>query len=170
MQLDFAREEETLNRRMEFAVSTRPDIAVYDRDHKLQLIVEVKSKDAAPASWAARMRRNLLAHSMIPNTRFFMLATPDSFYLWRDADAQGEVLPHFQIDATQLLAPYADRQQLPAGGISECGLELLVASWLTDVMNSALSEETVTADLRWLLDSGLYEAIKNGSVASEATV
>jgi hypothetical protein len=169
MQLYLAHEEETLNFSVEAVVSTSADIAVYDPDHKLQLIVEVKSKDGAPASWAARMRRNLLAHSMISNTRFFMLATPDSFYLWRDADAQGEVLPHFRIDATQLLAAYAGRQQLPADGISGYGLELLVASWLTDVMNSGLSEETVTADLRWLFDSGLYEAIKNGSVASQAT-
>jgi len=39
---------------------------------------------------------------------------------------------------------------------------------LNDVIYSNLTRETAQPDQLWLLDSGLYEAIKNGSARTEA--
>ncbi|BAY85671.1 hypothetical protein NIES267_51720 [Calothrix parasitica NIES-267] len=47
------------------------DIAVYGKDKKLQLLVEVKSRHGRSINWAAQMRRNMYAHGLLPETRFF---------------------------------------------------------------------------------------------------
>lgn len=145
------------------------DIAVHDRNHRLQLLVEVKSRQGASPQWAARMRRNLLAHGMIPQVDYFMLALPDSFYLWTSSNADDE-MPAYVIDAKEALASYVGREGVSLGDISHYGLELLVASWLQDLIGSELSAETVVSGLRGLFDSGLYAAIKNSSVETESVV
>lgn len=43
----------------------RWDIATYDRDKQLALVVEVKSKLNTTPEWAAQFRRNLLAHDIL---------------------------------------------------------------------------------------------------------
>ena len=55
------------------------DIAVYDPDGQLQLVVEIKNRLGASAEWAARLRHNLLVHSFIPRAPYFLLALPDFF-------------------------------------------------------------------------------------------
>ncbi len=69
------------------------DIAVYSRDDKLQLVVEVKNRVKATASWAAHMRRNMVAHLDMPRSPFFLLALPDHFYLWRGLAAPLDIAP-----------------------------------------------------------------------------
>ncbi len=59
----------------------RADIVVHGPDGSLQLVVEVKNRPDASADWAARMFRNMMAHSVMPNAPFFMLALPSTFYL-----------------------------------------------------------------------------------------
>ena len=54
------------------------DIAVSSPDGQLQL-VEIKSKFGASTDWVTRMRHNLLAHSFIPHTPYFLLVLPDFF-------------------------------------------------------------------------------------------
>jgi hypothetical protein len=54
--------------------------------------------------------------------------------------------------------------------MSAQGLELLVASLLGDLLNTDLSREDVSPELRVLFDSGLYEAIKEGRLAIEAVL
>ncbi len=66
-------------------MSTRWDLAVYDSQHQLVLVVEVKSIAGASPEWAARLRRNILAHGTFPNAPFFLVALPDRFYL-RNSD------------------------------------------------------------------------------------
>jgi len=89
----------------DYATSERVDIAVYSKDDQLQLVVEVKSKTAATADWAARMRRNLAAHLAIPNAPFFLLALPDHFYLWRRLPAPLVVVPpDYDVAPAPLLA------------------------------------------------------------------
>jgi hypothetical protein len=44
--------------------------------------------------------------------------------------------------------------------------ELLVYDWLKDLVNSQSSEDS----LKWATRSGLYDAIKDGSVAMEVSL
>ena len=144
------------------------DIAVSDPEQKLQLVVEIKSKLGASAEWVIRMRRNLLAHSFMPNAPFFLLVLPDSLYLWTDANlVDGTARPDYKIEATEVLAPYLKSNQT-VNDLSGYGLELLTISWLGNVIGNDMQRDSVNPNLKWLFDSGLYEAIRHGSVELEA--
>ncbi len=146
------------------------DAIVYDPDRKLQLVVEVKKTPAPSVEWARQMRRNLLAHALIPNAPYFLLALPDFFYLWKDATSVNdqEAPPDYKIEALAALRPYIEQSNLSLNEISQYGFEFLVTSWLQDLVNFELTRDAVVPELQALFDSGLYETIKNGSVAIEA--
>ena len=149
----------------------RVDIAVYNPDGKLQLVVEVKNKPRASAEWVAHLHHNLLAHAFIPHSPYFLLALPDSFYLWKDAVSLDTLAtPDFQISAPEVLAPYLNHFSPPLSlnDLSHAGFELLMAAWLEDIIRTEPQRDAVGPNLHWLFDSGLYGAIARGSVAIEA--
>ena len=155
---------------METHTIRRVDIAVYSPDRKLQLVVEIKNKLDASAEWVTRMRHNLLTHSFIPHVPYFLLVLPDFFYLWTDTTPMNSLAePDYKIEATEVLAPYLKSNQ-SLNDISRYGLELLIMSWLEDIVRTDLQRDTVDPSLQWLFDSGLYEAVTRGSVAIEDIV
>ena len=98
----------------------RADVAVYNPDGKLQLVVEIKNRSGASAEWVAQMRRNLLIHAVIPPSPYFLLALPDFFYLWIDAMSVHELAsPDYQIKAAEVLAPYLDPSAQSLTDLSE---------------------------------------------------
>jgi hypothetical protein len=146
-------------------MSVRPDILVYSPDNKPVLVVEVKNKRAASQDWAAQMRHNLMSYPAIANSEYFMLALPDVFYLWKHALPEGPaVAPDYIIDPKPLLSPYVDQRLVSLEKISGRGIEMLVTIWLSNLAASDLSSETSNPALGWLFESGLYAAIKNGSI------
>jgi hypothetical protein len=148
----------------------RADVAVYSPDGNLQLVVEIKNRPGASAEWVTQMRRNLLVHAVIPPSPYFLLVLPDFFYLWQDALSVHELAPPaYQIKAAEVLAPYLAPSTQSLTDLSEYSLELLVTSWLEDLVGVELRRDTAGPDLPWLFDSGLYEAIRHGSVMVEAT-
>ena len=154
--------------RADYVATRRVDIAVY-QDDQLQLIVEVKARANATAEWAARMRRNLATHLAIPSSPYFLLALPDRFYLWSNTPSPlATVAPDYDVDPTPLLVPYVEGGQQALHEISEYGLTLAVSSWLTDLIATNLNAEMVGPEQAWLLDSGLYSAIKGGVVQPQA--
>ena len=146
----------------------RVDIAVYNPDGKLQLVVEVKNRPHASDEWVAHLRRNLLAHAFIPPSPYFLLALPDFFYLWKDAVSLDILTkpPDYRISASEVLATYLNFSQ-SLNDLSHAGLELLMTAWLEDIIHAELQRDAVGPSLQWLFDSGLYEAIARGSVAIE---
>ena len=148
----------------------QPDLAVYGPGGELELVVEVKNRSGASPEWVAQLRRNLLADSIIPNARYFLLALPDFFYLWKDGTSSADIAPDYQIDTTQILESYTNGVRESLNDLSGYGFELLVSAWLEDLVHSDLEPKRIDPHLRWLFDSGLYEAVKNGSIAIEAAV
>ena len=144
------------------------DIVVQGPDGTTQLIVEIKNKVPASADWAARMRRNLFAHLSLPQARFFLLALPERFYLWKDASPSALVLPDYEADAQKILRPYLNKSQVPLSELTGYSLEILVCSWLEDIINPSSLQIKSRGD--WLVESGLYDAIKQGSVRSQAVL
>ena len=57
------------------------DLAVYNKDGQLVLVVEVKGKLNASAHWASQLRSNILAHGVYPKAPDFLMVFPDKFYL-----------------------------------------------------------------------------------------
>jgi hypothetical protein len=148
----------------------RADVAVYSPDGNLQLVVEIKNRPGASAEWVIQMRRNLLVHDVIPPAPYFLLVLPDFFYLWADAVSVHELAPPaYQIKAAEVLAPYLDQSTQVLKELSEYSLELLLTSWLEDLVGTEIRRDKVGPHMQWLFDSGLYEAIRHGSVTIEAT-
>ena len=143
----------------------RFDIAVYDKGERLRLVVDVKDylykHEGNPEQWATRIRRNLVRHSAVPIYVYFLLAAyPAPFFLW-GADEASEAPPHYCFDVqAEMPRLYESRtvsdyqQQVDA-----------VYSWLTALMEEPL-EGAEQPD--WLRDSGLYEAIRGGTIVKRA--
>lgn len=146
----------------------RIDLAVYDRFQQLILTVEAKKKFGTSTKWAAQMRRNLVAHGFYPLTSYFLLVTPEKFFLWTsDRNTLEETLPNFVEDAEKSLKPHLDELGFNIREIDGYIFEQVVAHWLKyDVMYPT---QTV-AKPQWLVKSGLSEKILRGSLSLEAVV
>lgn len=143
------------------------DFLVTSPDDRVQLAVEAKRYAGADPTWAAALRRNLLAHTPSPQARFFLLALPDRFYLWKDAPGDEPVPPQYTIDARSELAPYTAALHTDLAELSGEGFELLVQAWLGDLLAAGpdiSGERAPAGDARrsWLFDSGLWDAIRTG--------
>ncbi len=111
------------------------DIVVFDKNSQLALIAEVKSKRGTSSDWAKKMRRNMYAHGLLPETPFFLLALPDRFYLWKNVHNTLEPLePTQQIDPTPFLQPYYVRSGISPSELFEESFDLVVVAWLNQVL------------------------------------
>jgi hypothetical protein len=116
---------------------SRIDFIAYDREGRVLLLAEAKSRRGTSESWAARLRRNMLSHGMLPWAKYFLIATPEHMYLWRqERTGQHEAPPEFTIDAEKVFKPYFQRLHQGPSNIGPEAFELVVLTWLTDVARS----------------------------------
>lgn len=135
------------------------DIVAQSPDGETILIVEAKTKRGTSTEWAAQMRRNLGAHLKL-SAPFFLLATPDKFYLWRCGELKPNTIETpIEIDPSELLEPYTRTAVGSDERLSESSFELIVASWLREVAKTP-AEEAATRFPTQLFDSGLVEALR----------
>jgi hypothetical protein len=151
-------------------VEKRADVAVYSPDRRLQLVVEIKKRPDAQIElkdWAKRIHRNLLVHSGVPSTPYFLIAIlPDYFYLWKDnSPSSVEKAPDYEIKAQDILKTYFDKLSSTPDNANEYQLESIITLWLKDLVHSEPSDNDY---LKWFYDSGLYDATKDGLVIMEA--
>lgn len=145
------------------------DLSVDNRAGQLTLVVEVKRKIGASPQWAASLRSNILAHGTFPKAPYFLMVFPDQFYLWTDAEAQlDRSEPTYTIDARPILQPYLEQVGVTAEKISSQSLELIVESWLREIIHSENPHEDIDESQHWLIDSGLYAALAGGKIEHEA--
>ena len=115
-------------------MSFRADLALYDKNGRLTAVAEVMNRLGTSPTWAARTRRNLLAHGSYQESDFFLLATPERLYVWKDAGTTPvERLPTYDADSRHLFAPYFRNAGIDPHEVSGQAFELLVASWLSDL-------------------------------------
>ncbi|MEK8015586.1 MAG: hypothetical protein VSS75_001875 [Candidatus Parabeggiatoa sp.] len=156
-------------------VEQRADVAVYSKEKQLQLVVEVKKNpneiNVESQNWATQIRKNLFVHAGIPSTPYFLLADiPDYLYLWQNREPVNfDKAPDYIIKAKEILANYLNQAPSDSGISQYYYLEQAISSWLNEVVQSKISLSE-NPSLKWLSDSGLYEAIKSGSVVMESTV
>lgn len=145
------------------------DLALYDRADRLAALAEVKNKRGTSHEWAARTRRNILAHGGEWDAEFFLLVTPDRLYLWKEAGMEpAEVPPTYVADTESEFEPYFKRAGVEPHSVSGAAFEMLVGAWLGDVIRSEGASEESTDDRSWLVRSGLHAAVKNGRIRFEA--
>jgi hypothetical protein len=147
------------------------DLAAYDPSGQLALVVEVKSRTDRSRSWAAQMRRNMMAHGVAGNPRFFLLALPDRLYLWKNAGNLPEpVEPTFEIDAAPFFQPYFEAAGVSPSNLTPQSFELIVTSWLNELIRAGVPPTIPDNQRECLQESGLVEAIRGGSVAVEVRI
>lgn len=152
-------------------MSSHTDIIVFSTSGQPSLAIEVKNKLGTTAEWAAKMRRNLAVHGTLPEAEYFLLALPDRFYLWKGATEDPRDLPPtYEIDAGQVLAAYYERDGLSLDKVSGRAFELLVASWLQDLVQRPDLPSGLSQGEAWIAGSGLLDAIKGGRIQYEVEV
>lgn len=151
-------------------IRTRSDVAVYDQAGNLQLVVEVKSAPVVDQHGAAQIHGNLLAHSGIPAGRFFLLVGyPGDFYLWvHRSSFDHRADPDFQYHGEELLRPYVELGGEPGENGAEHVYERAVAQWLENLVQEDSLPPGSSSD--WMIKSGLFEAIRGGTVLRQAPV
>ena len=107
----------------------------------------------------------MAAHGLVPEAKFFLLALPNNFYLWLDAQSIKITPADYKASTGEILQPYL--AHMNSEGLTEQSLELLVMTWLRDLMDSELTRESAGSNLKWLFDSGLFESIHHGSLSSQ---
>ena len=140
------------------------DLAAYGKDGQLALVVETKSRLHTSPDWAARMRRNLFSHGIVPRSEYFMLAMHDNM-------AGNEIAePDYIINAKPLFKKYLDATIAGAIALSDESLEILVGSWIRELIARGLPDDLPEPQRGMLLESGLVDAIKGGRVAQEEVI
>lgn len=149
----------------------KADLVAYDRNGQLVLIAEIKRKTGVSAEWAAKWRRNMLSHGELPDAKYFLIALPDRFYLWKDAGTVPEpTAPTFEIDAGPVLKPYLDQIGISPEEISPQSFEMIVSEWLNSILHDRAPLNNKDDDLNWLNRSGLLEAVSGGSIKDEVSL
>src|SRR5258708_1352624 len=137
------------------------DFAAYDREGRIVLLAEAKSRRGTSEDWAARLRRNMLAHGVLPSAKYFLVATPERIYLWKQEDTNtAEARPEFTIDAEEVFRPYFEKLHQEPSRIGPEAFELLVFTWLTDVARSEQHNLKQDRSSAWLSEfaSSLQQA------------
>jgi len=133
------------------------DFVAYDREGQVVLLAEAKSRLGTSENWAARLRRNMLSHGILPWAKYFLIATPERMYLWKqERPNPAEVPPEFTIDAVKVFQPYFQKLHQEPSKIGPEAFELLVLTWLTDIARSGehkLKQDTSSAWLSELTGS-----------------
>ncbi|MDB5059193.1 MAG: hypothetical protein JWO59_2665 [Chloroflexi bacterium] len=144
------------------------DAVVYSASRRLQLIVEMKSSTETSTGWAMQLLNSLLDNSDFARAPYILLATLDRFYLWRHSPESEDLQePVYVAPAADALAPYFEHGAKGLAGASRFGFEMAVLSWLNELVGPQGKKFADKEEYRWLTDSGLYEAIKGGSVETE---
>jgi len=143
------------------------DLVAFNKRGQPMLLVEVTGQHGTSDVWAARYRRNLLEHETMPNAPFFLIATPERLYFWRQDDpSPQEEPPHFTMDPAAGLKPYFETFKEDPKTTSGEALEWILFSWLSDLSWSARLGAEEDPSLRWLSESGLLEALKGAHIES----
>ena len=147
------------------------DILAFDRYGQLELIAEVKNKRGASSEWAARMRRNMFAHGLLPNAPFFLPALPDNFYLWKNTGINLDVTePTLKVDPSPFLEPYYESSGISPNDLTERSFEFIVTSWLNKVLRVKSQQDLFSKNQDWLVSSGLFDKLSGGRLEMEVAI
>src|SRR5882757_9026868 len=145
------------------------DFVGYDHRGQVVLLAEPKSRLGTSEEWAAQLRRNILEQDALPETPFFLIATPDRIYIWKQRGLDVvEGPPDIIINARIALASYFEKLGRPVAEISPESFEFVVLWWLDDLASSSIAVDRQDASIRLLAESGLLDSIRNARIEHQA--
>ena len=141
------------------------DFIAYNRKGEIVLLAEAKSRGGTSKEWAAKLRRNMLSHGVLPKSQYFLIVTPEAIYGWsEESSPASDAPPHFTIDSNEALGAYFSKFGQDPAEISPFGFELLVLTWLTDITRSSASNPENDPSLRSLAESGLLASLRDADI------
>lgn len=142
---------------------SRWDVSVYNRDNQLILIVEVKRRSKPSLDWVIELSQKIFESQNFPRCPYRMLVFTDSIYLWSNLNHQKQIAePSYIIDATPIFQPYFEQVGVTANQISGQSFEMIVASWLREIIHASTFPNVSDQSQQWLVESGLGKAIEGG--------
>jgi hypothetical protein len=145
--------------------NTPIDIIAYSPDGRVVLLAEAKSRHNTSDEWAAKLRRNMLAHGVLPPSEYFLIATPERMYGWRQAEfSANEALPHFTVNAREALERYFAKLDQGPKNVGPEAFELMILAWLTEIAESGEYQSRMNPSLRSLSDSGLISSLSRARI------
>ncbi len=146
----------------------RADIGIFDRSGQLTVVAEIKNRLGTSCDWAAKTRRNILAHNGLCRAEYFLLITPDRLYLWKDGGAEPhQIPPTYEAQMKSEFARYFAGAGIDPSQVSRHAFELLVAAWLSDVIRLEGEAKDSAENRSWLAESGFLAAVKEGRIEYE---
>ncbi len=151
---------------------SRADLAVYNSEGELKIIVEIKGRHGTNTEWATHTRRNMAAHGNLSNVDYFIIATQDRLYVWKKSGNKPDLVPPtYEGDLRSELERYFEVSLLEDdNNVSEYALELLIATWLNEISQPTLVADKYRDAQNWISKSGLMNAVENGRVEFETLV
>lgn len=146
------------------------DLAVFGKSNELVLVVEVLKSPKPGPEWAIHTRRNLLAHGILPKSRYFLIASPERFYLWKSPREEDlETPPDYEWSFKSVLNDYLRETGISKDSITGSGFEFVVYSWLSELMANTgrLDKKKCPKEM---IQSGLLKDLRNGSLEREVRV
>lgn len=143
------------------------DLLVKNRDGDPILIVEVKRQINVSQEWVIQLYRNLFSAAIFPKSPYFLITFPDKFYLWVNMSTSKDT-PDYIIDAKPLIQKYFEKTGTQPNQISGMSFEIIIASWLQELVFLEELPEHIHNDQSWLTESGLYPALRGSNIEYEA--
>lgn len=113
----------------------------------------------------------MLSHGALPNAKFFMIALPEHFYFWKDAEMTPELTaPTFEIDAKLILQPYLDESGVSVRDMTGQSFELIVTAWLNSILQTGKQVNYKNDMANWVNSSGLSAALNGGYLKYEVVL
>jgi hypothetical protein len=147
-----------------------PDILIRSADNVPIAIVEVKNRREWPDSLATGMRRNMIAHGVLPPIPYFLLLSQDQGFIWHQKPEELESSdrdPDSSFSMRHIIDRYAP-VGLTDSWLRGAELEYIIQKWLDDLASGARYEVDETEQV--LADIGFLSAIAGASVLPEAAL
>lgn len=140
------------------------DILVYDRDERLTAAVEVIPRTDTSASWASRIRRDMLSNSPDWETKFVLIIARDNVYIWPPGIDNGPIVT----PTAAALGHYTSQIDTAPETISPEAMELIAGIWLSDLARLGMNRKIADAEAMPIEQSGLLDSIRDGRVEFRA--
>jgi hypothetical protein len=133
---------------------------VIEKSGRQVLQVEARNITSPSPDFAAEFLRDLFAVSGTPLCDYFLLALRNRLYLWRHPSFDIS-LADFEADTSEVLKSYLTGLRRPLDQVHQSTFEFVVQSWLGDLAAGDLRD---AGDQRWLEESGLAKAVRDGYI------
>jgi len=147
----------------------RADIIARTPNGSTAAVIEVKNREELSSEIATTLRRNLLVHGLRSlHAPYFMLLSQEVGYLWDQRDAfKLYTPPTLGFSLRPVIERYAPWLE-PGERLGEAQLELIVAGWLKDLVETDTESHAPLEDV--LEETGFLNHVRGTMIVSDTQV